>query len=193
MPGSAPTRITRHILPRLYWLLALLLILAPAVAMRLTDQVDWQAEDFLAFGIMLLIPGLALELVTRKRGPGSFRTGVGLAMAAAFFLVWVNGAVGLIGAEDNPANLMYGGVLGVAVLGAAISRLRPRGMAMSMLAAAVAQALVLVIALLRDAGRGAPSWPTGTITGTVFFVVLWCAAAFAFRQADHHAGEAGGR
>ncbi len=160
--------------------------------MRLTEQVDWQAGDFLAFGVMLLIPGLALELVTRKRGPGSYRTGVGLAMAAAFFLVWVNGAVGLIGAEDNPANLMYGGVLGVAVLGAAVCRLRPRGMALSMLAAAGVQVLVLVIALLRDAGHGAPSWPTGTITGTVFFVSLWCCAAFAFRQADHDTREEGG-
>ena len=30
---------------------------------------------------------------------------------AAFLLIWINLAVGIIGSEDNPANLMYGAVL----------------------------------------------------------------------------------
>jgi hypothetical protein len=44
---------------------------------------------------------------------------------AAFILIWMNLAVGIIGSEDNPANLMYGGVLAVAIVGAFMVRFRP--------------------------------------------------------------------
>src|SRR5688572_8042949 len=58
-----------------------------------------------------------------------YRFAVGVALAAALFLVWMNLAVGLIGTEDNPANLLYGGVLAVGIIGAIIARFRPHGMA----------------------------------------------------------------
>ena len=38
-----------------------------------------------------------------------------MAIVAAFLLIWINLAVGINGSEDNPANLMYGGVLTVGV------------------------------------------------------------------------------
>jgi hypothetical protein len=34
-------------------------------------------------------------------------------LARGLLLVWVTGAVGIIGSEDNPANSLYIGVLGV--------------------------------------------------------------------------------
>jgi hypothetical protein len=40
----------------------------------------------------------------------------GLAVGTALFLVWSNLAVGLIGSENNPANMMYLGVLAVFLL-----------------------------------------------------------------------------
>ncbi len=51
----------------------------------------------------------------------AYRFAVGVALAAAFLLVWMNLAVGLIGSEDNPANLMYFGVLAVGFIGAIIA------------------------------------------------------------------------
>ena len=54
-------------------------------------------------------------------------------------LVWINLAVGIIGSEDNPANLMYGGVLAVGVAGAVAARFRPGGMARALAATALAQ------------------------------------------------------
>jgi hypothetical protein len=52
----------------------------------------------------------------------AYRAAVGVAIAAAFILVWMNLAVGIIGSEDNPANLMYGGVLAIGIIGAVIAR-----------------------------------------------------------------------
>lgn len=54
----------------------------------------------------------------------------------------MNLAVGLIGNEENLANLMYIGVLAVGLIGAAIARLEPGGMARVLFAMALAQTLV---------------------------------------------------
>ena len=63
--------------------------------------------------------GLIYKRATRKMGSVMYRA-VGVAVVTAFILVWMNLAVGLIGNESNPANLMYGGVLVVGVIGVII-------------------------------------------------------------------------
>src|ERR687893_678489 len=49
-----------------------------------------------------------------------------------FILVWMNLAVGVIGSEDDPLNLMYGGVLAVGIIGAVVARFQPDAMARAM-------------------------------------------------------------
>jgi len=75
-----------------------------------------------------------------------YRAAVGVAVGAALLLIWINLAVGIIGDEGNPANLMHIGVLAVGIIGAIFARLRPLGMARVLLATAVAQMLVAMIA-----------------------------------------------
>ena len=77
-----------------------------------------------------------MELAARKTGNTAYRSGVGLALLAAFLLVWVNGAVGIIGSEDNDANVVYYGVLAVGLIGALIARFEPQGMSRAMIATA---------------------------------------------------------
>ena len=82
------------------------------------------------------------------RSNTAYRLAVGLALTAAFLIVWLNAAAGLIGIEDDdPANLLYVGVLAVGFIGAVIAHLQPRGMARALFATALAQALVGAIAL----------------------------------------------
>ncbi len=47
----------------------------------------------------------------------AYRFTVGLALAAAFILVWLIGAVGVIGAEGDLFDLMYFEVLAVGIIG----------------------------------------------------------------------------
>ena len=77
-----------------------------------------------------------------------YRLAVITALGTALLLPWVIGAVGLIGVEGDPFDLIYGGVLAVGIIGAIVARLRPRGMARALFATALAQALVVVIALI---------------------------------------------
>ena len=93
----------------------------------------------------------------------------------AFVTVWVNLAVGMIGNEDNPANLLFGGVLLVALLGAVLAWFRPRGMAVAMATAALAQGTIAVYALF--AGHGALALFIG------LFVLPWLLSAQLFRVA----------
>jgi hypothetical protein len=78
----------------------------------------------------------------------AYRFAVALALTAAFLIVWLNVAAGLIGIEDDdPANLLYLGVLAIGSVGSVIARFQPRAMSRALFATALAQALVGVIAL----------------------------------------------
>jgi hypothetical protein len=94
------------------------LLLLPLLAMQFTNEVVWDVADFIVAGVLLFGTGLTYKLAAIKVGNIVYRSAVGFAFTAAFILIWVNGAVGIIGSENNDANLMYGGVIGVFVLNA---------------------------------------------------------------------------
>jgi hypothetical protein len=117
--------------------------------------------------------------VFARRGASlAYRAGAAAAIFTAFFLVWANIAVGVIGDERNPANLMYVGVLLVAIVGAIAVRFRAQGMARVMVAAAVAQAVVGAIAIF-----GRLDVPVMMLAITAMYVVLWMVASVLFRKA----------
>lgn len=165
------------------WAAAGLLLLVPLVAMQFTNEVNWTAFDFAFAGALILAVGATFEIAVRKTGSTAFRIAVGIALAAGFLLIWINGAVGIIGSEKNPANLMYLGVLAVGFIGAIIARFRPNGLAIAMFAAAAGQVLVAVIALAADLGASGPGWPGDVLGLTVFFAVLWTGSGLMFRNA----------
>lgn len=164
------------------WTVAALVLLLPLLAMQFTDEVNWTVFDFVFAGALILGTGATFEITVRKTDDTAYRAAVGLALAAAFFLVWVNGAVGIIGHAGNDANLMYVGVLAVGIIGSFIARFAPQGMARAMFATASAQALVALIAIV--AGLGAPATgPMELLFLNGFFVALWAGSARLFRKA----------
>lgn len=165
------------------WGSAAFLLLLPLCAMQVTDEVDWGVADFVVFAAMLIGAGGAYELAARRAGNTAYRAGVGIALAAAFFLVWLNLAVGLVGGEDHPANLMYGGVLAVGIIGAVGARFQPCGLAHTLAATALAQVLVAVIALVSGLGSAEANWSGGVVVLTGLFATLWLISAWLFRKA----------
>ncbi len=144
---------------------------------------DWDVVDFAIFSALLAGVGVIYKLAARRTGNTAYRSAVGVALAAAFILVWVNGAVGVIGDEGNDANMMYFGVLAVGIIGAISARFQPHGMARALYATAFAQALVAVIALIAGLGSTGPIWPRDILILTGFFAVLWLVSAWLFRKA----------
>jgi hypothetical protein len=159
------------------------ILLVPLVAMQFTDEVAWSPADFAVAGVLLFGAGLTYERVARKGGNVAYRVAVGVAVAAALILVWLIGAVGVIGEEGDRADLMYFGVLAVGIIGAVIARFRPDGMARALLATALAQGLVAVIALVAGKHQ-APISSVFEIVGlNGFFIALFIGSALLFRHA----------
>ena len=165
------------------WCGALLLFLLPLFAMLATDHVAWSGADFAVFGALLLGVCVAFELAARQAAHPAYRSAVGAALAAAFLMVWMNGAVGIIGAAGDPANLMFGGVLAVGLIGSVMARFKPRGMARVMIATALAQGAVGVVAVVGGFGATGRFWPLKILALTAFFTALWLLAARLFRKA----------
>jgi len=146
----------------------------PVIAMQFTREVVWGPLDFLVAGALIGGTGLVFELAVRARSSGAYRAGVAVALFTAFLTVWINLAVGMIGDEGNPLNLIFGGVIAVAVLGAFLARFRPVGMAWTMLATAAVQAATVIPALTDEL-------PTAALIGA--FTLPWLLSAALFRAA----------
>jgi hypothetical protein len=157
------------------WGGAAALLALPAIAMRFTSEVVWGPEDFIVMGMLLAMACCGYELATRLSGNKAYRAGAAIAILTSFLTVWVNLAVGMVGNEGNPANLLFGGVILVAVVGAILARFRPRGVARAMQAAAVAQGAMAVYALF--AGDHVAALPIA------LFVVPWLLGAHLFLTA----------
>ena len=151
----------------------------------------WTPGDFVRAGVLLFGTGLAFVLVGRGGGNVAYRSAVGIALAAALFLVWVNLSVGIIGEPNEGANLMYMGVLAVGIGGVFVARLRPQEMARALLATSLAQALAGVIALMFGLGAGSPPGVLGVLILNGFFVLLFSGSALLFRYAGRDRTPAG--
>jgi hypothetical protein len=161
------------------------ILLIPLIAMQFTDEVNWDLADFVIAGVLLFGAGFAYELIARKGSTTAYRAAVGVAVAAALLLLWVNGAVGIIGSEDNPANLLYGAVLATLIIGAVTARSQPRGMTRTLFLAALVQLLVPVFALTiwPAQASGGEAGVVGVFILNAFFVILWIVSALLFRKA----------
>jgi hypothetical protein len=148
---------------------------------------NWDLRGFVfvgGVGTLLFSFGLTYQMVTRKLGTPAYRAGVGVALVATFFLVWGN----FVQAADdvNPAAMMYLVVRLVGIIGAAAARFQPKGMALALFAAALAQALVLAILLVQN--PPVTSWSAAVwrgFGGNAFFFMLFVGSASLFRKAGH--------
>jgi len=160
-----------------------LILLIPLLAMQVTEEVAWDLADFTVAWSLMAGVGLIYRLAVKRTEDFVYRSAVGVALATAFFLIWVNLSVGIIGPEGHPANLMYVGVLAVGIIGAARVRLQPIGMARALFATALAQALVAAIALIAGAEWVSENSASQILGINTVFVLLFLFSARLFRKA----------
>ncbi len=111
----------------------------------------------------------------------AYRMAFGLALFSSFVLVWLGLGVGIIGADGDRANLLYGSVLLVGLAGAFIVRLRAAGMARTLIAMAFLQMVIAVIAVL--AGWGMPwSPPAEILILNAGFAAMFLGSAWLFHR-----------
>ena len=159
------------------WGGAAALLLAPAVASRVSDEMRWDPADFILAGLMLAAACGIGELAMNRTRNWFYAAAAIVAAGTACLLFLVNGTVGILGGEDNPVNLLYFGIPTLALGGAVIVRFRARGMARAMAVTAAAQIAAGALGLLL--------FPDvkGFLAGTAMFVPLWLASAWLFLRA----------
>jgi hypothetical protein len=150
------------------------LLLLPLLAMEFTDEVRWSGSDFALAAALLAAACGACELGMRLSRRRAYRAAVAVAALTSFLLVWINLAVGIVGSEGHPANLMFFGVVALALGGALVARGRPRGMAVAMAAAAAAMGAAAVVVLVAG-------WNIEAVLLSAVFVVPWLVSAALFR------------
>jgi hypothetical protein len=163
-----------------------LILLIPLIAMQFTDEVNWKLSDFVLMGTILFGLGLTYELIARRSEKMMYRVALGVGLAGAFLLFWVNAAVGIIGNEGQTVNFLYGLVFLVGIIGAFSARFQASGMARTLLAMAATQMLVPVVALLIWPPP-AISWSPGIMGVFVlsaFFAMLFLVSGLLFRMAS---------
>ena len=161
------------------WTVAGLVLLIPLVAMQISREVNWTISDFLFAALMIGVVGIAFELTVRASPSRSYRGGVAAALAASFLIVWATGAVGMIGNEDNPYNLLFFGVIGLALLGSVVAKFRPPGMAVAMFVAAIAHGVIGVLGMSADMRGGIIS---------TLMAMIWLLSAALFHNAARNEG-----
>ena len=159
------------------------LLFIPLIAMQFTGEVAWTLFDFMIAGILLFGIGLTYMLIARKSESVSFKIAAGFALCTGLLLIWVNMAVGIIGPENNPFNLLYYGVIAAGIICAFIDRFQPKGMSISLFVMAIAMGLVTIIALFTGMHRVSGSSVIEVLGVNGFFVMLFTISALLFRYA----------
>ncbi len=178
--GNEEARIWK-ILRILGWSGAAIIMLIALAAKLFTDEMGWTFSDFVVAAIILGATGLAFEFAIRRSNDNAYRTGILLALAAGFLLIWSNAAVGFIGAGANAANILYAAMLAVPVIGSMVTGLRPKGMFTTMIVTAIVQVAITAFAFASDLVREKETALTLAVNG--IFIALWIGSALLFRQA----------
>ena len=160
-----------------------LLLLVPLIAMQFTDEVKWDAIDFVIAGLLLFATGVSYALVTRSATNIIQQAAYAFALGATLFLIWANLAVGLIGSGPHAGNLMYVTVPVVGIIGAFRARFTMSGMERTMYAMAFAVMLLAAIALSTGMHRYPASSVIEILGVNGFFTVLFAVSGLLFRHA----------
>jgi hypothetical protein len=174
------------------------LLIVPLTASFFVDGWNWGVGGYVFAWVMFASAGLGFTFLASMGDTMAYKVAVGLACATGFILLWINAAAGIIG--DGPVNLLYLGVLAVGFVGALIAHFHSRGMALALLATAIAQMFVPVIALmiwkagwqdlLIDPNSPHPPFHPGIapVFGlNAVFAMLWIGSAWLFLRAARKA------
>lgn len=166
-----------------------LLLLVPLSAKLLTDEMAWTLSDFIFAGVAIFSTGFAYKLITHTLEPRMgksiiYRVAIGFALFTGLFLIWVNGAVGIIGSEDNAINALYFCVIFIGIIGAFIARFKPKGLSLTMYGMAITQAIIAVIALFSGMAEAPVSSVYEILAVNGFFITLFVVSGILFRYAE---------
>ena len=158
----------------LLWAGGLLALATPWLLMRFTGRGAWTAFDFVVFGVMVGVVCAGFELAMHMSNRWTYRLAAFMTVIGGFLMVWANLAVGIIGNEEDPRNLMFYGLLLIGFVGALITRFEARGLTWTLRLMALTQLVIFLVA-------AALEWTLLPIF-TIFYFSLWLIAGELFNR-----------
>jgi hypothetical protein len=155
------------------------LLMVPLIAMQFSEAVDWGIFDFVVAATLLFAALFSLFLVFRLSSDALYRLAGAVTVCGVLLLIWVVGAVGIIGASNNDANLLFGGVVAVGLLGSLGTLGKAQGMRFVLGLMAVGQLLICWLAV-SNGWAGPEQHPAEVILGGGVFVLLFGLASGLF-------------
>lgn len=152
--------------------ITVLLLMIPLAATQFGSEVVWDVTDFIVAAVLLFGTGFSYKMVTMQSKHIVYRVAVAIALVAGLVLIWSNLAVGIIGSENNAANLMYFGVVFILITGSFLVRFKSKGMAAVLFLTAAAQAITIFVALT----GGMQYYPHSSVYEIILvngFFIMW--------------------
>ncbi len=167
------------------------LLLVPLISMQFTSEVFWTLSDFIFAGVLLFGTGTVFVFVLHNMENNSYRIGAGIALISTLILIWLNGAVGIVGHEGEQINLLYFIIPAVGLIGAFLSRFKTQGLCYTLFIMATIPMIIAIIALLGYLQEPPHNSATQILAINMFFTVLFSLSAISFRNAvrDHSENE----
>jgi hypothetical protein len=160
------------------WTAALVLLLVPAVMMRISSEWHWGIGSFVVAGLMIGGVALLYELAEKASGSRAYRAGVAIVLVTSFLTVWTT----IVRDDGNGIGFLL--LVLTAAVGAFAAWFRPAGMARAMLGVAVMQALVGVAIATAPVTASVPDGPFKALMFSGVFSGLWLISAMFFRAAE---------
>ncbi|MBK7270940.1 MAG: hypothetical protein IPI07_16010 [Flavobacteriales bacterium] len=96
-------------------------------------------------------------------------------------MIWSNAAVGFVGSGANTANVLYVAMVAIPFIGGVVSRLKARGLCITMILTAAVQAAITVFAFA--SGLVSEEESSVIVAISAVFILLWIGSAVLFQQA----------
>lgn len=131
------------------WFFIILFILLVILVMnQFVKGMTWGLEDFLVAGGLLFGVTIVYEMLNQKKQLVNYKKALSIALGTNLVLIWSNLAVGIIGSENNPVNLIYFSIPIIFLSGAIISNFKASGLAKTLNIMAIVQISIPLGALI---------------------------------------------
>lgn len=165
----------------------LAVLLIPLVGNLTVAGWNWTWHDFVFGWVVIATATFVFRLIaTRKFANFAYKAGAALAVLAGFLVFWITAAVQIIG-DENPANVLYLGVILTGLVGTGLARFRPADLAKAAFATAAATFVVPIVGLILRPSDFSPGIPQVFLLNGCF-VAMFAGSGLLFRHAAGRAG-----
>ncbi|MBZ0182205.1 MAG: hypothetical protein K8F60_07090 [Melioribacteraceae bacterium] len=161
-----------------------LFLIIPLTGMLLSAGVNWGFFDFIFAWVLLFSAGFTYKYIASRKSNTKYKAALAIAVFTSLFIVWSNLAVGIIGSEDNPVNLIYFVMLFAVIIGGVAVKFHPKGLSILMFAAAAAHGLIPFIAFVLIGAENIERFTRemNVLIGIhLFIIMLWTISGLLFR------------